>query len=210
MWLIVPWFCPFSLLHQHTPTVLLSSASSSPFPGLGPLAQLPSHLHHLPLVQGQLPTVHWAFHTGVSHDRAPLKFSKNAEVKTNELPPQCCADKAKGPFQLEGEERRLVFESEYEFPLTIISLLSRVELARCKCSINTCTRTHTFPRNPEDQGKINKANCIRSQETWIPGLAVIALNYVATGNFFSWLKINSVALKYIIFNVFSVLKFLWW
>lgn len=92
MWLIVPWFCLFSLFHQHTPTALLSSAFFSLFPGLGPLTQLPSHLHHLPPVQGLLPTVHWAFHTGVSRDRAPLEFSKNAEVKINALPPQCCRE----------------------------------------------------------------------------------------------------------------------
>lgn len=94
------------------------------------------------------------------------------------------ADKAEGPFQLEGEERKLVFESECEFPFTIMSLPSRVELAHCKCSINTRACTHTFMRNSEDRGEDNKANCIRSQETWIPVLAVIQLNYVAMGNFF--------------------------
>lgn len=96
------------------------------------------------------------------------------------------AEKAKGPLQLEGEERKLVFESQCEFPFTVMSLPSRAELARCTCSINThaCVRAHAFLRHSEDQGDDNKDNGIRSQETWIPVLAVTELNYVVMGNSF--------------------------
>lgn len=55
--------------------------------------------------------------------------------------------------------------------------------------LNKHTRAHTYiPEKLGEQKKINKANCIRSQEIWIPGQAVIKLNYVAMGNFFFLVK----------------------